>query len=231
MRLLLQRCDRRFQLIVDHIHRYRTDVLVADDTVRIDQETFRRSVDTEVNGCLSAGVRHQHAVGIAVGCQPRFRIVRRILVVVADQGHAQRRRFCLQYRMLHPTFYAPAGEDVQQIGFAHQRRATHGLRRFVQQRQFEIRRRLVDQRRRDRRLVMSGVPPDTEAEQAGQQQETDEGQQTSHARVSDSNAAPTGSGASALAGRRTRNRRSPALTKPPNIIISPPNHSQRMNGL
>src|SRR6187402_3201754 len=91
--------------------------------------------------------------------------------------------------------------------------------------------RLVDQWRHDLVLVVLGVPPDAEAEQADEHEETEQGQQAAHATDAFAGGVTIVVAVAAEGARLARKRRSAAATKPPAIMKRPPSQIQRTKGL
>ncbi len=201
-------------------------MLPAHHAARIDQEGLRRRGHAPVDRGAPVRIEQHHEERIAQLLQPVQCILPGVLPVVADHPHPLGQREAGQHRVFLAAGGAPAAPDVEHVRRAAQLGAAHADRRIVQHRQFERRRRLADQRRRQRIAIgHAGTLHRIEhqCQQADEEQgaEHDGGErQTTWSR----------SGHQDFSGER-RKRRSPAVTKPPSAISAAPSQIQRTNGL
>src|SRR5690348_11385611 len=175
--------------------------------------------------------------------QPGACVLRRILVVVADQRNTELVAVRHQHRMLVAAGEAPAREHVEQVGLAQQVGLGHELRRVFQPWQAELGRGLVDQRTGHEARVVALVPQQPDHEEHHQRREHEQRHETPdglarnlvHASPPASLRGASGSdfvrSAPGSTARRKRKRLSNTTAKPPSIISTPPPQIQRTNGL
>src|SRR5688572_32414063 len=137
--------NERPKLLLRDVGRERADVLVADHTLAVDDVGFRHAVDAVVDGDAPGGVVHRELVGIAVAGEPRQSVLARVLVVQPDHRHALRE--LAHHRVLDQARRAPRRPHVEHPHLAEHLLLREGLRRLVEPRQLEGRRRLADERR------------------------------------------------------------------------------------
>src|SRR5687767_663185 len=140
-----QLLNQRPELPLRHLGRERADVLVADHALAVDDVGFGYAVDAVVDRDTASGVVHRELVGIAVAREPRQRVLARVLVVQADDRDALRQ--LAHHRMLDQARRAPRRPHVEHPHLAQHLLLREGLRRLVEPRQLEGRRRLADERR------------------------------------------------------------------------------------
>src|SRR3954462_8373063 len=97
---IIQLLDERLDLFLHHVGGERTDLLVADDALAIDDVGLGHAVDAVVDADAAVRIEHDQLVRIAVFLQPRHRIVALVLVVETDDRHEARLRDARHHRML-----------------------------------------------------------------------------------------------------------------------------------
>src|SRR5688500_9491832 len=140
-----QLLNQRPDLLLRHLGRERADVLVADHALAVDDVRFGHAVDAVVDRDAAGGVVHRELVGIAVAREPRQGVLARVLVVQADDRHALGE--LAHHRVLDQARRAPRRPHVEHPHLAQHLLLREGLRRLVEPRQLEGRRRLADERR------------------------------------------------------------------------------------
>src|SRR5688572_1608054 len=210
-----QLLHQRPHLPLRHFRRERADVLVADHALAVDDVGFRHAVDAVVDRDAPGGVVHRELVGIAVAGEPRQSVLARVLVVQPDHRHALRE--LAHHRVLDQARRAPRRPHVEHPHLAEHLLLREGLRRLVEPRQLEGRRRLADERRGH----FARIELEADREQYEQRDEAQGQPQLFHAI------------ASAMLFFFSVNRylRSLAASRPPRAITRQPPQIQSTNGL
>src|SRR5918992_2179751 len=139
----IQFLHERCKLLLGDFRRERSDVLVADDALAIDDVGLGHAVDAVVDRDLARGVVHRELVGIAVAREPRQRILARVLVIEPD--HRDGLGQLGDHGMLDQAWRAPRRPYVEQPDFSEHVLLREARRGLVEPRQLEVRRRLAHQ--------------------------------------------------------------------------------------
>src|SRR3546814_3132128 len=135
--------------------------------------------------------------------------------------------------MLDAALRAPAAPDVEHVRRAEQVLGRHQPARFVQQRQGEVRRRPVDQRRGQGLAVAAAGLAYAVEQQREEGEEANGADDHGKARTAGGcgHARSSGSFAAGRCAGLARKRLSSAVTKPPSAISAAPSQIQRTKGL
>jgi hypothetical protein len=118
--------------------------------VPIDEEGFGRAVDAPIDRNALVGVERDGRVGIAELLQPALRARAIVVEIEADDRHDVLFRNFEQRRLLLAAGYAPGAPGVEHVDLTLKARIADLFRRVEHVAEFKRRRRLADQRRRQR---------------------------------------------------------------------------------
>src|SRR5437867_7720074 len=160
------------QLFLENLRRERADAFVADDTELVDHVRLGYAVDAVVDADLAVEVVDRKTVGIAHAFQPRQAVFSLVLVVEPVDRHGAARGEVEEHGVLLAATDAPGGPHVEDPDLAEHVLFAEGLRRLVQLRQLEMRRRLADEGRGH----FTRIERETGSEQGDQRREDGQGQ-------------------------------------------------------
>src|SRR5713226_4189185 len=163
---------QRQHLLLDELRGQRADALVTDDAALVDHVGLWHAVDAVIDADPAFDVIDREPIGIAHRLEPRQAVLAPVLVVQPVERDRPAFREVEQHRMFLATADAPGGPDIEHPDAADHVLFREGLRRLVQLRQFEMRRGLADERRRN----LARIEREPDPEQRNERREDGEGQ-------------------------------------------------------
>src|SRR5439155_16367945 len=143
----IQLLHQRLDLLLHDVGGERSDVLVADDALAIDDVGLGHAVDAVVDADAPARVEHDEMKRVAVALEPGQRLVAGVLVVEPDDRRESRLGDARHHWVLDQAWRAPRGPHAHDPHLAEHVLLREALLGLVQERQLESRRRLADQGR------------------------------------------------------------------------------------
>src|SRR3954471_12444447 len=163
----------RQDLLLQDLARDRSDALVADHAVLVDQVGLGNAVDAVVDADAPLEVVRREPVRVAHVPQPVEPVLALVLVVQAEDGYRAALREVEQHRVLLAAAHAPRRPHVEQPDLAQHVALGERPGRLVQLRQLEMRRRLADERRGH----LARIEREADAEEGDQRREYAERQE------------------------------------------------------
>src|SRR6266705_537247 len=158
---------QRQQLFLEDLLRESADAFVADDAELVDHVGLGHAGDAVVDADPAVCVVDRKTVGIAHAFQPRQAVFALVLVVESVERHGAARGEVEEHGVLLAASDAPGGPHVEDPDLAEHVLLGEGLRRLVQLRQLEMRRRLAD----EGRGYFARIERETDCEQNDQRRE------------------------------------------------------------